>query len=96
MPKDNPATNMLSELIFGPRQTIDKLKALVREESEKLTASAGGRIESSSLAMLLAEQVKFYEYGQSDIIPPEWESYRAKLDPEWDEYQRLRAKFEGR
>lgn len=41
----------------------------------------------------LEEQVKFFRYGLSARMPPEWMKYEVKLDPEYAEYIRLSKKF---
>jgi hypothetical protein len=45
---------------------------------------------------MLEVQVRFYKNGRDGQIPREWKKYEQEIDTEFAEYQRLRAKFEGR
>lgn len=48
-------------------------------------------------ASVLRDKVKAFEAGLQGQIPAEWERIVAPMmDPEFAEYQRLRAKFERR
>jgi hypothetical protein len=43
----------------------------------------------------LEKQVRFFKYGMNLALPPEWEHYNQRLDPEYTEFLRLKKKFEG-
>jgi hypothetical protein len=80
---------------------INTIKRLVLKEAEnkRNDAGYGGRWDDGGAGAMEA-QVRFYEYGQKGIIPPEWEKLAKQVknegDPEWQEYQRLRKHFEGK
>lgn len=66
---------------------LKTIKRLVRGEAE------------TKRDITLYTQVKFYEYGQRGVIPPEWKDYetaaRTERDPEYATYLRLKEKFES-
>lgn len=45
-------------------------------------------------ASILETQVEFYRYGMQGVVPPDWEKYEKKLDPEYETYLKLKRKFE--
>lgn len=78
---NNDKINKLIDII------IDKAKVV------RTTATMNGEYGDGG-ASVLEDQIKFYQYGRDGIIPPEWEKkYGNQLDPEWDEYLRLKKKF---
>jgi len=65
------------------------------EESRQSAAWSGSRDDGgASLASLTETKVNFYKMGMNRVIPKEWEGYLKKQDPEYDEYLRLKKKFE--
>ena len=76
---------------------IERLIALVLADAQEKRTNAGyaGAWDDGG-ASRIEDQVKFYRYGQRNSIPEEWAVHAHKLDPEWAEYERLRAKFGGR
>lgn len=75
---------------------IDELKQKVLETAEeRREAAALGGESGDGGAHRLIEQVRFYELGESGVIPEEWSVYAKQLDPEWEEYCRLKKKFGG-
>lgn len=78
---------------------IDKIMAMVLAEAHNARESAGygGRWDDGGASVLEA-QVQFYRYGQQGIVPPEWQKHadqaRKEADPEYEQYMRLRTKFE--
>lgn len=73
---------------------IESIISIVQAAASQLTRNAGldGRMDDGGSGQL-DMQVRFYCYGMRGEIPSEWESYAKKTDPEWQEYQRLKAKF---
>jgi hypothetical protein len=45
-------------------------------------------------ANTLREQVKFFMYGFTLTVPPEWKQFQDRLDPEYSKYLELKKKFE--
>jgi hypothetical protein len=75
---------------------IDQLIALILQDAEKRRKDAGFAGEwGDGGANELEQQVRFYQYGQKNEIPPAWSVYAQKLDPEWNEYIRLKEKFKN-
>lgn len=82
---------------MGKKSDIDKLMDLILEvanEKELNAAHSGSMYDYGASSM--REQVRFYRLGQRNELPKEWEHYRHKLDPEWQEFQRLQKKFGDR
>lgn len=76
---------------------LDKLIDLVLKDAnrkEKDAVYAGERSDGG--ASRLREQVKFYNYGRKNEVPIEWRDYEKQLDEEYEEYLRLKNKFENR
>ena len=73
---------------------IDKLIEIVLTAAADARESAGygGRMDDGG-ASRLEDQVKFYNYGRNGIVPPEWETYKKELDPEYQRYLELKKKF---
>lgn len=76
------------------RELVDKIIPLVLEaaKDQKQSAAFSGRWDDGGAAAL-EMQVKFFRYGLSVTIPPEWDQYKKQLDPEYVEYMRLKRKF---
>lgn len=79
------------------------LESLVKEANKlREDAGYGGHHHDGGAAALLA-QVETFRAGLSNQIPVIWETrwnefvreYKKKIDPEYNEYQRLKLKFEG-
>lgn len=81
-------------------KSIDAIINLVlgAANQRRMDAGYGGRWDDGG-ASALQDQVKFYNYGRNNQIPPEWEAYAQKAeiesDPEFAEYQRLKTKFKN-
>ena len=76
---------------------IDQIKKLVLAAAHSKREAAGFNGDHhDGGASRLEMQVEFYEMGEAGIMPKEWEQYEKTLDPEWNEYQRLKYKFESR
>lgn len=76
------------------KMDIDKLMDLVLEEAndkESIAAHSGDWNDGG--ASNLRNQVYFYRLGQQNKVPKEWMRHADKLDPEWQELQRLQKKF---
>ena len=73
-------------------------KVLNDAEERRYNAHAGGEQHDGG-ASKLEDQVKFYQFGQENILPDEWLKYYHEVmieqDPEYTEYIRLKNKFEG-
>lgn len=80
-------------------EKIDNLIEFILKKADKLQESAGynGSWDDGG-ASRLRDEVKFYRYGQSKSIPKEWKKhvkeFSQEIDPEYDEYLRLKEKFE--
>lgn len=78
---------------------IDEIIEMVEQAAAEMrdTAACNGEWNDGGAGKLL-ELVKFYNYGRKAVIPPEWEEYeqeyKNKHDPEFQEYLRLKQKFE--
>ena len=76
---------------------IEKLKQRVLAEAEARRESAGfNGSHHDGGASVLEMQVEFYTLGQQGKIPHTWKKFEQEFDPEWEEYQRLKNKFEVR
>ena len=82
-------------LIRVRQDLIEQLIKMVLSAADKAGKDAGygGRMDDGGAARL-REQVKFYEYGASGVVPTDWKRFEEQLDPDWGEYQRLRIKFQ--
>lgn len=74
--------------------TIVRVLDMVEEEADKreLDAGRGGLMDDGG-ARRLREQAHFYRMGMAKELPKEWEKYELQIDPEYQEYLRLDAKF---
>jgi hypothetical protein len=73
----------------------DKIMQLVLEDAADREMGAGmNGSHHDGGAHDLRMEVEFYRYGRSGVIPPTWNKYLKELDPEYQEYLRLKAKFE--
>lgn len=79
------------------KSEMNKIIEMVLEDAhdKEMSAAYGGQWYDGG-AGHLRELVKFYKYGVEGVVPPEWASYAKKLDTDYPEYCRLKAKFEGR
>lgn len=72
---------------------IDKLIAILEKSAEEADESyrlSGGY---GSGGDSIREQIKFYRHGQAGTIPPDWVRASYLLDPDWEDYERLKKKF---
>lgn len=78
---------------------IEKLYPLVEAEARRLRdiAAYSGAMNDGGASIILT-QLKFYKYGRDYVIPPEWndlvKQYERENDPEYQDYLRLKEKFE--
>lgn len=85
---------------MAERTFYDTVMNLVLADAASCRSRAGGNGEwSDGGAKELEDQVRFFRSGQASELPYEWKKYvdqAHKLsDPEYSEYQRLKAKFEN-
>lgn len=79
---------------------IDKIMDKVLENAEKvrMDAAYGGHHHDGG-ASDMETQVLFYKYGETGVVPPEWETYVKQVnreeDPDYEVYLKLKDKFEG-
>lgn len=79
-------------------EIFEKVVALVLAEAQEKRNSAGwsGSMSDGGAARL-EEQVRFFRYGRDRVMPDEWRVFEQQVvrdsDPEYAEYQRLKAKF---
>ena len=74
---------------------IPKIMDLVlKEANSRENAAAHNGERSDGGATTLRQQVYFYQMGLQGRVPKEWEKYRQQLDPEYQEYLRLKRKFD--
>lgn len=80
------------------RNRVDKIMEHILVRAAKLNrqADVSGNEQDALSAEMLEVQVRFYKNGRDGQIPREWKKYEQEIDTEFAEYQRLRAKFEGR
>ncbi|HEY5268389.1 MAG TPA: hypothetical protein VII94_04620 [Candidatus Saccharimonadales bacterium] len=72
----------------------NKLMELVLEDAADSEYGAGmNGSHHDGGASVLKMQVEYYRYGRDGITPPDWNKYLKELDPEYQEYLRLKAKF---
>lgn len=91
-PKRKPRKNELDmtrdEMIQAAHRVDDAIIAQ-REDA----ARDGSRGDNG--AHELAVQVAYWRMGMAGQWPAEWNRYITQFDPEFKEYQRLKAKFGG-
>lgn len=77
-----------------PVINVDELIKLVLKDAHNRRESAGysGRMDDGG-ARQTESEVKFYNYGRAGKVPPEWATFESQLDPEYQEYERLKQKF---
>lgn len=72
-------------------------KVLTEAHNARESAGYGGEWGDRGASVMEA-QVQFYRYGQQGVVPPEWQKHaeqaRKEADPEYEQYQRLKSKFE--
>ncbi len=78
---------------------IEKIMQKVLAEAHSARENAGySGSWGDGGASVLEAQVQFYRYGRDGVVPPEWQKYadqaNKEADPEYAQYQRLKAKFE--
>lgn len=73
---------------------INKLieEVLKAADEKELIAGQQGAMHDGG-ASILRMEVEYYRYGSQGKIPPSWNSYQERLDPEYEEYLRLKEKF---
>lgn len=81
------------------------MKVDIHKVIELVLAAANERREAAGMdgrwddggANRIREQVEYYRYGMSAVVPPDWQKYanqaEAMSDPEYETYKRLKAKF---
>lgn len=73
-------------------------KILAHADSKRLDAGMGGHHHDGGASAMIRE-IQMFEDGMNGIVPQTWIEYakeiRNEADPEWDDFQRLKAKFEG-
>ncbi len=81
---------------FQSRWNSIKVYLLKHADDLEYNAGMGGHHHDGG-AQAIRDRIKVFEMGLAQTIPSEWERIVAPLmDPEWADYQRLRAKFERR
>jgi hypothetical protein len=73
----------------------DVIKLVQREADNCEEAAAYGGERGDRGAGIIRQQVYFYKLGLANELPKEWEKHAKKLDPEYNEYLRLKEKFKG-
>lgn len=78
------------------KKDIDAIIELILDDADDKEDSAkyAGAMSDYG-AKQLREQVEFYNYGRKGIVPTEWKKYEMRLDVEYQEYLRLKKKFEN-
>lgn len=78
-------------------QVIKRLFLLLEEEAEQKAISAhhNGAFNDGGASAILKD-IELYKKGMDLEIPEQWEKHFIKLDSEYDEYIRLKKKFEGK
>lgn len=79
---------------------IDNLMHSILKIANSRRESAGHQgCQHDGGASKLEMQVTFYKYGRNNELPKEWEEFAIQLtkqnDSEYDEYLRLKNKFEN-
>jgi hypothetical protein len=100
--KTMPGPGNPNPVIQERKQNMDSIEAvkarvLKKADAQEMNAAYSGAHHDGG-ARRMRDQVKFYEYGQKGMVPPEWEEIAEQVskeaDSEWGEYQRLKNKFE--
>lgn len=78
-------------------EVLEKLFKLLAEEADDRANSAyyNGAFNDGG-ASAIFEEIDIYKKGMNMEIPKQWEKHLVKLDAEYDEYIRLKNKFEGK
>ena len=82
------------------KKHLNELFKYIMNLADKKASNAGhaGEMNTDYGAAKLREQVFYYKAGMNSQIPAPWADYYKDVydsfDPEWEEYQRLRNKFE--
>jgi hypothetical protein len=75
------------------------IQRVLAEARDVKTAAAYNGNMTDGGADVLEAQVRFYRYGRNGVVPPEWQKYadqvRKEADPEYEQYKKLKMKFEG-
>lgn len=67
----------------------------VLKDADRLESDAGHAGEYGDRgAAFLREKVRFYKMGMNQEVPIEWVHHMDKMTPEYEEYMRLKKKFE--
>ncbi len=73
-------------------------RILSAAEKKRLDAGMGGAYHDGG-ASEMERQVEIFRCGMEGVIPQMWIGYAKEVknaaDPEWEEFQRLRNKFQG-
>lgn len=72
------------------------IKLVLKDADDKKQRAGYAGAMSDYGASNLRNQVKFYDLGRKGILPTEWEKYANQTDVEYQEYIRLKKKFEDR
>ena len=79
-------------------QTLIK-KILAVAENHRRAAAMNGAMGDDGAAEL-EKHVEAFQCGLNQTVPPCWLKYATAIkneaDPEWEEFQRLKAKFGGK
>lgn len=85
---------MKEEMELERTMQMERIMQAVLDDADNIErrAKLDGLLGDSHAANLRM-QVKFYKYGVSCFVPPEWQIYADKFDPEYETYLRLKEKF---
>ncbi|KKM70268.1 hypothetical protein LCGC14_1442400 [marine sediment metagenome] len=78
------------------KAVMKKIRA--KADSDRLDAGMSGQWHDGGASALIRE-VEMFEDGMNGVVPQTWIEYakeiRNEADPEWEEFQRLKNKFQG-
>lgn len=82
-----------AEDLPGKMTPLEVIK-IIQSEIESRRIADGHRGAFTDSVGNLAMQLRFYEMGVAGDVPHDWKKILDKLDPDYDEYLRLKKKFE--
>lgn len=78
-------------------EVLETIFIMVEKEADKRAYEAGmGGHHHDGGSTVMKTEVNLYKKGMKLEMPKQWEKHLQTLDEEYDEYIRLKNKFEGK